>query len=124
MGEVKSIFADGRLHRQLLNRIAGLELTSLNGQLALRFTLTTRETQFEWLMSQVAIHFIVNAGERTLVGRCTHYYGFSDGPHRYAVIEFRDQETGQREILDQWRTLEIVLKAGEEEKRFETKKAS
>jgi hypothetical protein len=124
MGKVTSIFADGRLHRQLLDRIVGLELTSMNGNLYLRLTATSDIRQ-DWLIYHVAFRFIVNGGERTLDGRCkgVHHFSNEEGNH-YARIEFRDPETEREKLLGEWATLQVVLVAGKEKKSFTAQKAS
>lgn len=124
MGEVKSIFADGRLHRQFLDRITALEPTSMNNCLFLRLT-ATGDLHQEWLTSHVAYRFIVNGGERTLTGQCKGVHHFSDEKNiHYARIEFRDPKTGSEEPLGEWKTLEIILVAGKEEKSFTATKES
>jgi hypothetical protein len=119
MGEVISIFAGGQLHRQLLDQIERLELTSLNGRLALRFIVATDTTQTTWLLShvwdldQLAFQFIVDGGKRTLTGFSRHSYGSVGELNLCMVIEFH-----QEAELGKWDTLEIVLIAGKEEKSF------
>ncbi len=119
MGEVKSIFADGRLHRQLLDRITRLDLDYMNGCLYLRLA-ATGDVNYHWITSHVIFRFIVNGGERTLDGgRCQGLHHFSNEENiHYARIEFRDPKTGREEPLGEWKTLEIVFVAGEQEKSF------
>ncbi|MBI5071568.1 hypothetical protein HZB93_01610 [Candidatus Falkowbacteria bacterium] len=118
MGEVVSIFADGRLHRQILDRIKALEPTSMNNCLFLRLT-ATGDLHHEWLINHVVYRFIVNGGERTLTGRCVRVqYWNNEKNNHYAGIEFRDPETGREEPLGEWETLEIVFIAGTEERSF------
>lgn len=118
MGEVLSIFADGRLHRQFLDRITKLELTSRNGCLFLRLT-ATGDVDYYWITGHVVFRFIVDGGKKTREGRCWGLGHFSTEENtHYARIEFRDPKTGREEPLGEWKTLEIVFVAGREEKSF------
>jgi len=122
IGEAVSIFADGRLHRQTLDRITSLRLASFSGNLYLRLTITGGVLD-DWLTGEVVFHFIVNNGEQTLAGISPGVTRFTkeDGVH-YARIEFRDPETGREKLLGEWKTLEIILMAGKEEKSFTASK--
>jgi len=123
MGEVVSIFADGRLHRQFLDRITKLELTSRNGCLFLRLT-ATGDVDYYWITGHVTFRFIVDGGKKIMISRCwgLGYFTTEENTY-YARIEFRDPKTGREEPLGEWETLEIVFVAGKEEKSFtDTKK--
>jgi hypothetical protein len=78
----------------------------------------------DWLMGEVIFRFIVNDGEETLTGLCLgiRYVSNEKGVH-YPRIEFRDPETGREKLLGEWKTLEIILIAGKEEKSFTAQKA-
>lgn len=118
MGEVKSIFADGRLHRQLLDRITRLVLDYMNGSPCLRLT-ATGDVNYHWITDHVIFRFIVNGGERTLTGRCWELHRFTNEDNVHcARIEFRDPKTGREEPLGEWKTLEIIFVANKQEKSF------
>ena len=121
MGKVVSIFADGRLHRQILDRIEMLEIAPkmIIGNLYLKLTVTGY-VDHDWLREHVAFYFNVNDGERILVGRCPGVTKLGeDGENTLcARIEFRDPETGSEKLLGEWATLQIILVAGKEEKPF------
>lgn len=118
MGEVVSIFADGRLHRQFLDRITKLDLVPRHGCLYLRLT-ATGDVDYYWITGHVDFHFIVDGGEKTMIGKCCGLGHFSTEKNaHYARIEFRDPKTGREEPLGKWETLEIVFVAGTEEKSF------
>ncbi len=123
MGDVVSIFADGRLHRQFLDRIKKLDLVPRHGCLYLRLT-ATGDVDYYWITSHVTFRFIVDGGKKTMIGKCWGLGHFSTEENtHYARIEFRDPQTGREEPLGEWETLEIVFVAGKEEKSFtETKK--
>jgi hypothetical protein len=122
IGEAVSIFADGRLHRQTLDRITNLRLASFSGNLYLRLKITGGVLD-DWLTGEVVFRFVVNNGEQTLTGTSPGVTRFTNekGVH-YARIEFRDPETGREKLLGEWKTLEIVLVAGKEEKSFTASK--
>lgn len=127
MSKVVSIFAGGRLHRQILDRIEMLEIAPkmIIGNLYLKLTVTGY-VDHDWLREHVAFYFNVNDGERILVGRCPGVTKLGeDGENTLcARIEFRDPETGSEKLLGEWTTLQIILVAGKEEKPFTVNKKS
>ena len=121
-GKIADIFADGQLHRQFLDRITKLERTSMNGCLFLRLT-ATGDVNYNWITNYVVFRFVVNDGEKTIDGQCRglHHFTGEENIH-YVRIEFRDPETGREKLLGEWKTLEIVMIAGKEEKSFTASK--
>jgi hypothetical protein len=121
MGEVVSIFADGQLHRQFLNRITRIDLDYINGNLYLKLT-TTGDLHPEWIRSHVIFRFVVNNGEKVVTGRSSGGTSFSNDEDNIRHVGI-DQD-GRVEPLDEWTELEIILVAGGEEKSFTATKRS
>ncbi|MFA5128819.1 MAG: hypothetical protein WC445_02495 [Patescibacteria group bacterium] len=122
MGKVVSIFADGRLHRQFLDRITRLDLEYMNGNLYLKLTTSGNELPGgldEWLRKYARFLFVVNNGEKIFVGRSSGRTSFTGDPDnvRYVGIEFRGPKGGSVNLLKE-HTLEITLAAGKEQKSF------
>lgn len=122
MGEVRSIFAGGKLHRQHLDRIGKLESTTMNGRFVLLITLKSDDLRSDWLMDRVTYLFIVDivdVGKKVLRAKCEGVHHFSGDPRHHACFDrFYDVETDEEVRLGEWSKLEVVFQAGEESKLF------
>lgn len=123
MGDKVSIFAGGKLHRQYLDRIEGLESTTINGRFVLRISYSGDYLPCDWLMYRVSYLFVVDECRQILRAKCEGVHNFSGDPRRHAVFDgFHNIATGEVERIGQWSTLKVVFLAGEERREFMVKK--
>lgn len=125
-GKVHELCKDARFNRGILDRISAINLTEMNGRMALQFTLSTGDLQPDWLRrNEIVFRFVIDGGTRILEGRGWHTFRPEpESPHAVEV-DLLNPSTGAKEKnLGEWTTLEIVVMAGGTEKHFEVRRTS
>lgn len=125
MGEVQELFRDARFNRAMLERISAVGLAEINGRMALRLDLRTGDLHLDWLSYVTTYRFVIDNGARILEGKHWHIFRHEPEPPYFVEVDLRNKSTGTKEEFPgEWDTLEVVIRAGSEEKTFEVKKAS